>query len=170
MIIPDLFLWIVGIIAFCLVIFVYLKYKGLSWNSFKVAVGVGFLAAIGAVLLITVPAKRIVIVEDFAEDSPGYYRHTEISCYGHPDVKLHSGDSFPTKGLQLAVSKKYLFNYSNSGMLLYPIVYGNSSGLPSSFKKAENYKSPDPIYIEPGCYDEIPSCPGNHSVFVCLDP
>ena len=161
MIIPDLLLWIVGILVLCLVIFLYLRNRGLSWTNFQFAIGLGCIAATLAYLLITAPAKQFVIVEDWGEDTPGYYRHTVIDAYGHPVIKLNSGECFPTKGLPLSIGKKYLFNCSNSGMLLYPIVYGNYSGLPSSFKKAEDYKAPEPTYVEVGCYDVIVSLPNS---------
>lgn len=157
MVISNLLLMLVGLLVLGCVTFMFLKYRGRTWSNFKLAFSLGFIAALGAVLLITRLAKKIVVVEDFGE--AGYYRHTEVNVYGHPNIKLHDGDSFPTKGLKLAFGKKYLFNCSSSGMLLYPIVYGNSSGLPSSFKKSDNYNAPDPTYIESGCYDEIASIP-----------
>ena len=123
---------------------------------------VGLFVGILVVFLIRLPLKEIVIIEDYDSgyNNPNYQlRHSEITALGNPDIKLSNGKVFNISDLQLKAGKKYLFNLSKRGMLLYPVVYGNSKGLPSSFKKAENYKAPEPIYTQSGFYNEIPNIP-----------
>ncbi len=155
MIIPNALLWIVGIAVFALVAFLYLKLRGRSVDNYKVAAFLGFLATLATILLVLAPSKRIVIVEKWDGENPGYYTHRQINAYGFPEISISTGESFPTKGLEIRRGGKYVFNCSDSGMLLYPVAYGKSG----AFKNTDDYKTPDPIYVEVGCYDEIPSIP-----------
>lgn len=158
MIISDTLLWIVGIIVFAAVMYLVVRKKQWSYALFRKGLGFGILAAFAIVFLIVLPSKRIVLIEDYKQANPPY-DHTLINAYGNPTIQLFDGDSFETKGLDLKMGKKYVFNCSHRGMLLYPVAYTNTSGFSSSFKKGDNYKAPDPIYIQRGCYDEITSMP-----------
>ena len=154
MIIPDAFLWILGIAVFCLVAFLYLRLRGKSVDNYKVAAFLGFLATVATILLVLTPSKRIVLIEKWDGENPGY-THKQINVYGFPSITISNGESFPTKGLELRRGGKFLFNCSDSGMLLYPVAYGKSG----AFNNTDDYKTPDPIFVDVGCYDEIAGIP-----------
>ena len=165
MIIPDSLLWIIGLAVLGVVMYFYLRKREKKYSNIRTGFALGLLAAIAICFLITLPANSIVVIENDSDANPPY-DHTEYNTYGHPTIKLFGGSSLSTKEIDLKVGKSYLFNCSRRGMLLYPVAYTNMSGLPSSFKKADEYKAQDPIYVKRGQHTEISKVPS----YWCSNP
>jgi hypothetical protein len=150
MIIPN---WIFAAFALAggTIAYILLSIPGTIKNVGRWALIAGLLVGALADYLILLPARCYIIVEE-KEDAPGTYTHKTINAYGRPELPLSDGSTIPTDSLDLPKGRKpNLFNCTGTGMLVYATAY--TSG------KEKDIDLPDPVYVESGCYDQIPNAP-----------
>jgi hypothetical protein len=149
MIIPEWLIWGAAILVAAVVTFLLRKRLGKDDNSLRLALVAGVLAGGAVALLILAPAKLIILVEE-KEDAPGTYTHKTFNIYGRPNIPTSDGAWIPTDSLDLE-GKRHLFNCTDMGMVIYPSAY--TSG------KEKEFEMPDPIFLNDGEYDRIPTAP-----------
>ena len=150
MIIPN---WIFAAFsaAGLLIAYILLSIPGTIKNVGRWAVIIGLLIGALADYLVLLPARCYIIVEE-KEGTPGTYTHKTINAFGRPELPLSDGSTIPTDSLDLPKGRKpHLFNCTETGMLVYATAY--TSG------KEKDFDLPDPVYVESGCYDQIPNAP-----------
>ena len=150
MILPNWLPFVVGILVAAVVIYLIIKRKGKDENSIRLAIFAGILAGGALAALLTLPATGIILVEE-KEGEPGTYTHKVINVYGKPDFQNSRGETIHLNSTDVALGKTYLFNDTESGMLLYATIYASG--------KEKEYEEPDPIYVYGGSYDQIPNAP-----------
>ena len=150
MILPNWLPFVVGILVAAVIIFLIIKRKGKGENAIRLALFAGILSGFAVAGLITLPATGILLVEE-KDGEPGTYTHKVINVYGKPDIRNSYGEVIHLKETDLATGKTYLFNDTESGMLLYATIYASG--------KEKDYEAPDPIYVYGGSYDQIPNSP-----------
>jgi len=150
MILPNWLPFAVGIAVAAVLIFLILKRRGKDEASLRLALFTGILAGFAAAALLTLPATGILLVEE-KDGEPGTYTHKVINVYGKPDIRNSRGETIHLQETDLATGKTYLFNDTESGMLLYATIYASG--------KEKDYEAPDPVYVYGGSYEQIPSAP-----------
>ena len=149
MIIPEWLIWGAAILVAAVVAFLLRRRLGKDDNSLRLSLVAGILAGGAVALLILAPAKLIILVEE-KDGAPGTYTHKTFNVYGRPELPLSDGSRIPTDSLDLD-GKRHLFNCTDTGMLLYANAY--TSG------KEKDFEMPDPIFVDSGHYDLIPTAP-----------
>lgn len=139
---------LLGIIAAC--IYAYKRKPKVynEWIFILLLTFVGFGICYGC---INFTSKRIVFIMSSHE---GSYTYHKFYAYNTPTIELVNGESIDTDELDLEYRNLYVFNCSNSGMLLYPIIYSEVIN-----DRVKRYQTPDPIYIGPNCFDSISKMP-----------
>ena len=150
MILPNWLPFVVGILVAAVVIYLVIRRKGKDERSIRLAGIAGVLAGFAAAALLTWPATGILLVEE-KEGEPGTYTHKVINVYGKPDFQNSRGETIHLNSTDVALGKTYLFNDTESGMLLYATIYASG--------KEKEYEAPDPIYVDGGSYDQVPNSP-----------
>ena len=118
MILPNWLPFVVGILVAAVVIYLVIRRKGKDERSIRLAGIAGVLAGFAAAALLTWPATGILLVEE-KEGEPGTYTHKVINVYGKPDFQNSRGETIHLNSTDVALGKTYLFNDTESGMLLY---------------------------------------------------
>ena len=150
MILPNWLPFVVGILVAAVIIFLIIKRKGKGENAIRLALFAGILAGFAVAGLLTLPATRILLVEE-KDGEPGTYTHQVINVYGKPDIRNSRGETIHLQETDLTTGKTYMFNDTESGMLLYATIYASS--------KEKDYETPDPVYVYGGSYEQIPNAP-----------
>ena len=149
MILSNTFL-VVFFLAVLAAVFALLRVKCKDLFSRGGAVIISFLVAFFAFYLVQLTATKMIFVEN-DPNSEGQYTHRLVRFYGNTsfdidDYTIHTGD------MNLKIGKYYLYNCTNTRMLMYPAVYGEG-------KKLEKFVYPNPIIIEVDSCKLIPDSP-----------
>lgn len=156
MIINTTILLILSIIIGCAAVFLYLKKTGDTLGEvWRVAFLILFAAGAMFYLAIESIATKVVVLEG---DSEWNYKHETILMLGSAYLMLSNGEVIDTNGHELKLGKTYCYNFTDTGMLLYPTVYTPTEGI-FLFDTPEDQEVPDAFYIDYGCYDEILTIP-----------
>lgn len=158
MILGITFYIVIAVLICILTVYVYIKNTDRDTRSIRTLLASAVFVPCIAVWLCSSLSKNYMVVEDSLSDTSGL-NNTTYEVYGHPRITLSDGTVITTRGLGLLMSKNVVFNSSSRNLLVYPVVYGNTQGTPISFKRAENKKTPDPVYIPSGCYDKVKKTP-----------
>ncbi len=112
-------------------------------NDAKVGIGCGLMFPVAFVvfIILQIIVPDVVVVTD-NDGSFVYETKTMLSS-----IKSPSGKSF-----SLSINDKYIANFSNETLILYPEYYGPEN-------KANSVKAKDPIIIEPNTVAKVETSP-----------
>ena len=149
MIIPSWIFWAIGILTF-IVVYILLKRKVNPENVWRWALVAGIFSALLFSMLLMAPAKHIIVVNE-KDGAPGTYTHKTFDVYGKPNLKISEDETIRLTNAELERGKTYLFNDTDTSMLLYPMVY--------NFGKGKEIEKPHWVLVDSLCYDQIPHAP-----------
>lgn len=158
MILTTPFYIVIAVLACIAAVYIYIKNTERHYRSIRSLIACVLLAPVAVVYLFMGISKNIIVVEDSHQSSSDFTYQT-YEAFGHPKIKLQDGTIVNTRDMELGLFSNTILNASGKNLLVYPVVYGNNEGLASSFKRAENKKTPDPIYIPADCYDKVKRVP-----------